>query len=573
MTHTPFYQEFPVPPIRTLARSVFILTMLTLLPIIASANPQGGHVAAGSATITRPGPASVVVTQTSQKAIINWHSFSINKGEQTTFAQPNARAIALNRVVGVDPSKIMGTLKANGQVWLVNPNGIVFGKTARVDVGGLLATTLNISNDDFMAGRYRFRNTNNTGAMVVNAGQITVNDAGLAALVAPGVENSGIITARLGKIQLGSTSGFTIDLGGDGTFNFLLDKQMARQLVRPDGTTPTAAISNSGSLIADGGAILLTADTARSVVNNAIDMSGYALARGASSQGGTIVLNGGDNGAVGVSGTLDASGRGGGVIKVLGGTRNGAVNVSGTLDASAPNGGNGGFIETSAAQVHVADTANITTAAPFGKTGTWLIDPHDFTIASTAVGTITNGAPSGDVSGATLNTALGSGNVTILSSEGSTSSGSGNINVNDAVSWNKNTLTLTAANDINVNAIMTLSDTASLALNPSTTNGGDAAVSPNSLNIVMSHSGGGSSVSSYTGRVDFSGTSSYSGTFSVYGVNVIANGAFPVTGWVVDGVLITSPIPLPTGGVESFLGLNMAYSTGTWSGTATWGFL
>ena len=153
------------------------------------------------------------------------------------------------------------------------------------------------------------------------------------------------------------------------------------------------------------------------------------------------------------------------MINLLGGMEAGTVNVAGTLDASAPSGGHGGAIETSAANVKVAEGAQITTAAASGNTGSWLIDPADFTIGSTATGTVTSGTPTGDISGTTLSTALGSVAVTILSTQGSTSSGSGNINVNDAVSWSANKLTLSAQNNININANMTATNTASLALN------------------------------------------------------------------------------------------------------------
>ena len=488
--------------------NLFGTTALTLIPTLAHANPQGGQVAAGSASIAQPSPSHVAITQTSEKAVINWHSFSIGANEQTTFAQPNAQAIVLNRVVGVAPSKIMGALKANGQVWLVNPNGVVFGKTARVDVAGLLATTLDISDRNFMAGNYKFSGRGNAGAMVANAGHITVSDAGLAALVAPGVENSGVIMARLGKIQLASAAGFTVDLNGNGTFNFLLDKQATRQIVRADGTAPMAAITNTGSLIADGGTILLTADAAKSVVDHAIDMQGYALARSASLRGGTIVLDGGTDGTVQVSGTLDASGQGpgqsGGTIKVLGGMQNGAVAVSGILDASAPDGGDGGFIETSAAHVKVADTAKVTTTAPNGKTGAWLIDPHDYTIAST----------SGDITGAALSTQLASTNVTLISSRGA-SGVNGDINVDDAINWSANTFTLTAANNINVNAPMTASGNASLALNPATANDADAAVGTGAIVTGL-----------LVGRVDFSGT----GTLTISGTPYIVINSLGVAG-------------------------------------------
>ncbi len=313
-------------------------TALTLiLPMGAIANPKDGQVAAGSATIVQKGSSTLTINQTSQRAIINWQSFSIGKGETTNFNQPNATAITLNRVTGIDPSSIMGNLTANGQVWLINPNGIAFGKTARVDVAGLLATTIDIANSDFMSGTYRFTGLKNPSAMVTNAGHITIRDSGLAALVAPGVENSGVIQANLGQIQLSSTAAFTVDLYGDGLFNFTLDKQVTQAITKPDGTKPTAAVTNTGGLIADGGKIFLTANAARSVVDNSINMVGYAQATTAKVTNGEIVLDGGDEGTVQVAGTLDASGTStgqtGGTVQVTGSDVNVAstatINVSG----------------------------------------------------------------------------------------------------------------------------------------------------------------------------------------------------------------------------------------------------
>ncbi len=339
MTYSPFNHKPSRHLLWMLAAYFLGAVALSLTPVIVYANPEGGQVVAGSAVINRPNSTTVAISQASNKAIINWHSFSIRSDEKTTFMQPDARSIALNRVTGVDPSKIMGTLMANGRVWLVNPSGIVFGKTAKVNVAGLLATTLNISNRDFMAGNYKFHANSNTGAMVANAGHITINDIGLAALVAPGAENSGVIMAHLGKIQLASASGFTIDLSGDGTFNFLLDKQVTRQIIGADGSRPSAAVTNTGHLIADGGTILLTADTAKSIVDHAIDMQGYVNARSASTQNGIVVLNGGANGTVQVSGTIDASGKtlgqSGGIVEITGKkinlTSTAIVNVSGNI--------------------------------------------------------------------------------------------------------------------------------------------------------------------------------------------------------------------------------------------------
>jgi len=358
---------------RKIATRLLWSTALTLaLPTLAEANPQNGQVSAGSATIVQTSPQNLTVNQGSQKVVINWQSFSIGSGETTTFNQPGASAIALNRVVGADPSSILGNLNANGQVWLVNPNGIAFGRSARVDVAGLLATTIDIADRDFMGGTYRFSGLKNPSAMVSNAGLITVRDAGLAALVAPGVENSGVIQANLGQIQLSSAAAFTVDLYGDGLFNFTLDKQVSQAIHRQDGTKPTAAVSNTGVLIAAGGRILLTANAASSVVSNAINMSGYAQATSASvSQNGEIVLDGGSEGTVQVAGTLDASGTG--------------------------TGQNGGSVHVTGQNVQLASTARIDVSGDAGG-GTALVggDRH-------GGGTLPHAATTTVASGATIN--------------------------------------------------------------------------------------------------------------------------------------------------------------------------
>jgi len=277
---------------------------LALSPPAARANPEGGTVVAGTATVSSPAPGAVQIDQRSQKAIIDWRSFSIAPGERTSFNQPGASAITLNRVRGGDPSQILGQLTSNGQVWLLNPNGVVFGKAARVDVAGLLATTLNISNRDFLTGAYNFAASSGAPATIANEGQITVRDAGLAALVAPGVANSGVIEARLGQIQLSAANGFTVDFFGDGKVNFLL----SGQVTGVPSTSSTATVSNSGSLIADGGRIVLSTNVAKSVVDRAINVDGYIQAQSISARNGVIELDGGEEGQVVVAGTLDVGG-------------------------------------------------------------------------------------------------------------------------------------------------------------------------------------------------------------------------------------------------------------------------
>ena len=169
-------------------------------PVYAQALPTGGQVAAGAATISQPNAASLLVNQSSQNAILNWQSFSIGAGNSVVFQQPAASSIALNRVLGNNASAIFGSLTSNGQIFLVNPSGVLFGASANVSVGGLAASTLGIKDSDFLAGRYSFTNGGTAGS-VVNQGTITTL-SGYAALIGPQVSNSGIINARMGSVAM-----------------------------------------------------------------------------------------------------------------------------------------------------------------------------------------------------------------------------------------------------------------------------------------------------------------------------------------------------------------------------------
>src|SRR5262245_23749622 len=154
------------------------------------ANPEGGQVIGGGATINRTAPSRIDVIQQTGKAIIDWRSFNIDFGEHTNFQQPSASAVALNRVGSGVSSNINGLLTANGQLFLINPNGVVFGNGARVNVGSLVATTADIRNEDFLAGRYRFdKASDNPNAGVVNRGVIQVAEGGAVVLAAPWVRN------------------------------------------------------------------------------------------------------------------------------------------------------------------------------------------------------------------------------------------------------------------------------------------------------------------------------------------------------------------------------------------------
>lgn len=300
----------------------YLLASTALVPLAigaASANPLDPVVQAGSVTITGEGSAGLNVLQSTDKAIIDWRTFNIGLDETTTFVQPRAQSVLLNRVVGGEgASQILGELTANGQVFLINPDGILFGTDATVDVGSLVATTYDLLNEDFLAGNYDFSTPGNAAASIVNLGTITVEDGGFAALVAPGVRNAGVIGASLGKVGLASADGFALDFYGDGLLQLAIDDTTAGAVIDLEtGETLRDLVSNSGLLSADGGLVSLTASAARAVVDSVINNTGNIEANSIGTRNGKIVL-GAATAATGpaelpaqrvaVSGTLSASG-------------------------------------------------------------------------------------------------------------------------------------------------------------------------------------------------------------------------------------------------------------------------
>ena len=423
--------------------------------------PSGGKIVAGSASISQSAAqtgAIMNISQSSQRAAIDWQSFNVGSQAQINFLQPTASSATLNRVLDSNPSQIFGRINAPGQVFFVNPNGIYFGPSASVDVGALVATTHSISNDDFMAGNLVFSRNGATGS-IVNDGELKAALGGYIALLAPEVRNQGVIVAQLGTVVLAAGETYELQFDGNNT--------LANIRVTP--ATIRALVENGNAVHAPGGLIILSAQAASRLQGGVINNSGTLEATSLTNNGGVIRLSASDS--INHSGSITAdaapgSAGNGGTISLIAdlSNPNSQTFVSGSISARGGDlGGNGGFVETSAARLTIADQARVTTAATMGLAGTWLLDPADFTIGPTASGTITAGTPSGDISGATLGTALGSGNVTILSTQGS-ASGSGNVNVNDAVTWAANKLTLNAQNNININANLNGSGAASLAL-------------------------------------------------------------------------------------------------------------
>lgn len=244
----------------------------------AQAAPQGAQTAAGRATVSQAGN-KTDIWQSTDKAVIDWRSFDIGKGEHTQFHQPSSKSFTLNRVRDTDASVINGKLSANGNIAIVNPNGVYFGSNAKVDVNSLIATTADIDNQRFMRGDLRFDKPGNPDAAVINQGSISVREAGLVGLVAPNVLNDGTITARMGKIQLASGDSFTVDLYGNGLMEVQVSDKVKSQLV-----------SSSGIISADGGTIALTAAAGKNVVNSLVSATGELRAAAVSKKGGKIII-------------------------------------------------------------------------------------------------------------------------------------------------------------------------------------------------------------------------------------------------------------------------------------------
>jgi len=488
----------------------------------ASANPVGGVVASGAATVSTPNGSTVQIDQSTKIVIINWKSFNIAGGETTKFVQPNASSIAVNRIGGNDPSVILGNLLSNGRVVLINGNGILFGPNSQINVGSLIATTSDAPDADIASGKATFSKAGNPNAQIVNHGNITASTGGMVGLIAPAVSNSGTITAKLGSVTLGASNIFTLDFTGDGLVSFPVPGNVVAAAIDKNGKPVEALVVNNGKI--SGGTVLLTAKAAACLVTNVISMDGEIAATAAHQSGGRIVLDGGESGTVAVTGSLDASATtngDGGTIKVVGQTThfNGSASANGGSTS-----GNGGTIETSG---HVLDVtgAKIDTTAAYGKTGTWTLDPENVTISSgsTAHNSADGGsptdtyAPSGDdsvINAGELETALATSDVVVTTSGGG--SQDGDITIASALTWSSaHTLTLNANKDIdiNANAVLTLSGSAGLTLNAGNDiNFGSAVSGPNFGDGTILMQGTGVLNLEHTGSLNFNlGNVSFSG--------------------------------------------------------------
>lgn len=354
--------------------TVMVLLAMALGGTAVQAMPSGGDIRSGQGSISQDGK-NMTVLQNSDRMAIDWTKFDIAKDETVRYAQPDRNAISLNRVTGGQQSVIAGNLNANGNVALVNPNGVVFTKNSSVDVGGLVASTARL-NDEAMKNFGNGKDSlglsldKDSTAAVINEGQIKAQ-GGLVALHAANVENKGTITNEGGTLAMAAAKNLTLSAADDDKLNFTVDGDLAK-----------AQALNSGSLKADGGYVVMTAKSAGDVLSTVVNNSGTIEAKTLrKNEKGQLLLDGGDNGQVEVSGTLDASGteagQDAGNIKVIG--QKTVVHDNTNLLAKGDN--NGGKIETSGDVLNLGDNLNIDAKGVNGKAGEWLLDPLDVIIA------------------------------------------------------------------------------------------------------------------------------------------------------------------------------------------------
>ena len=382
---------------KTLA--LLVMSALSLGASSVDAMPEGGVVRSGSGSVTQNGK-EMTIRQDSGRLAMDWTGFSVGKDETVRFQQPGKDALALNRVTGNQQSVIDGSLLSNGHVLLVNPNGVVIGKNASIDVGGLVASTAHVK-DNFMK---EFRNS--TGAFslggvsdgkIINEGTIKA-EGGLVALHAAKVENSGTISNTGGFAVLAAADTLTLTPDADGKLNFTVD-----------GKAAEASALNKGAITADGGTIVMTADSASDVMSTVVNNSGTLQARTLrKNEKGQILLDGGEKGQVEVSGTLDASGtedgQSAGNIKVIGEK----TIVHDRTNLLARGNVDGGKIETSGDVLNLGDNLNIDASGNRGSHGTWLLDPLEVVISESKPSSADHeyGTIVGDTNGKTKNNVI-----------------------------------------------------------------------------------------------------------------------------------------------------------------------
>ncbi|HSI43649.1 MAG TPA: hypothetical protein VK949_04855 [Methylotenera sp.] len=320
--------------------------------------PTAPQVTGGLASVSQTG-LHQTINQTTDRAVINWGSFSIGPSASVNFNQPSATSITLNRVVGNDPTSIFGSLTANGRIFLVNPNGVYFAPGSSIDTGGLVATTMAIKDSDLMSGIFNFERTGN--GEFENAGIITIRNGGYALLAADKVSNTatGRIDAAGGQILLASAERVTIDTKSDGLVGFSVSGHDIREV---------ASVENAGIITADGGRIALSAKGSQELTGMVVNNTGVLRAQSFEERDGVVILSA-SSGNTKSSGSINVSGLQGGKAQVT--NEKGTTVVSGNITAKGSE-GKGGDVQLLGNQVGLFDQANIDASGKAGG-GTVLV--------------------------------------------------------------------------------------------------------------------------------------------------------------------------------------------------------
>jgi filamentous hemagglutinin family protein len=420
--------------------------------LAAGALPTGWNVGSGNVSIVQNG-STLNINQATPQALVNFATFNVGAGALVDIRQPGAASALLARTTGGDPSQIYGQIKANGALWLINPAGIMVGAGARIDVGSFIASTLNVSDSDFLAGRLTFKAGNaGTGGEVRNAGTITAASGGSIYLVAPSVTNTGTLNAPNGEVLL--AAGQSVQLVDTGTPG-----------VSVAITGAPGEVRNLGRIAAEAGRIGLAAG----LVSNSGSIDADSVVR----EGGRVFLRASGDLKTTAASDISANGTTGGNVQLY---ADGAARIDGRVSATG-SAGRGGYVDTSGGK-----SLDVVNAPVVGKGGEWHIDPFDIEIVegSLGLGSGTGGGVEGGQSvivsnetgariGAdTVRSQLDEGiNVSITTGAGPAQFGAGNITVNGAIVKTgtlDSTLTLNASNNIYINAAISSSKSA-LGLN------------------------------------------------------------------------------------------------------------
>ena len=443
--------------------------------------PTDPNVTHGTAEISQ-GANQLTIDQQTDKLITNWSSFNIGSDAKVQFNQPSSNSSALNHVNSADPSYIYGSLEANGKVILINPNGVIFSKGSRVDVGAIVASSLKLSDENFLKDNFVFEKDGIAG-MIENRGTIKAFEGGTVALISSIVKNNGTIETPSGSTALLAGEKITLNLNYNQLISYTIDSGVLNSLVE-----------NNNAIVANNGQVILSARGLDAVRKSVVNNDGIIEAKGINTEGGKIFLEG-DEITVKSNSTLNASGdNGGGQILVGGSWQNSdptiyqatttTIEEGATLNASAnntgnggeivvwsditndqsvtkvqgkltaeggKNSGNGGQIETSGYKLDV-EGIEVSTLANDGSAGEWLLDPASITISTSGGTTLPNSTNSGNITSVrpnTILTGLASSNVTIYT--GISGSTEYDIDINDSINYtglNERTLTFKASGSI-----------------------------------------------------------------------------------------------------------------------------